>query len=132
MSRLCESYLPQQVTPLDRWVYPYAEGRLSKDVNGHVAESSGKGADIADIARTVGVSRHTVYRYLSLDGPPERKRPIRTPRPARLAWEAFIVRRWDDGCHNGRRLWREARAAGHACAESNVARFVAQLRRAGV
>jgi len=39
MSRLGKPYLPPQIKPLDRWVYPYAEGRLSKDVNGHVAES---------------------------------------------------------------------------------------------
>jgi transposase len=89
------------------------------------------GADIADIARTVGMSRRTVYRYLSLDGPPERKRPIRAPRPERRAWETYIVGRWNAGCHNGRRLWREARAAGYKCAERNVARFVAQLRREG-
>jgi len=89
------------------------------------------GADVADIARTVGLSRRTVYRYLNLDGPPERKRPIRAPRPERRAWEAYIVRRWNAGCHNGRRLWREARAAGYKCAERNVARFVAQLRRDG-
>ncbi len=89
------------------------------------------GADVADIARTVGMSRRTVYRYLSLDGPPERKRPIRAPRPERRAWETYIVRRWNEGCHNGRRLWREARCAGYKCAERNVARFVAQLRRDG-
>ncbi len=87
-----------------------------------------KGVDIADIARRVGVSRRTVYRYLSLDGPPERKRPVRRPSPERVAWEAYIARRWADGCRNGRRLWREARAAGLKCGERNVARFVAQLR----
>ncbi len=89
------------------------------------------GADVADIARTVGLSRRTVYRYLRLDGPPERKQPIRAPRPERRAWEVYIVRRWNEGCHNGRRLWREARAAGYTCAERNVARFVAQIRREG-
>jgi transposase len=83
----------------------------------------------ADIARTIGVSRRTVYRYLRMDGPPERRHPVHRPRPARLAWEAFVTRCWDEGCHNGRRLWREAREAGHTCSESNVARFVAQLRR---
>jgi transposase len=88
-----------------------------------------KGADIVEIARRVGVSRRTVYRYLSLDGPPTRKRPVRRPSPERVAWEAYIARRWADGCRNGRRLWREARAAGYRCGERNVARFVAHLRR---
>jgi len=89
------------------------------------------GADVADIARTVGISRRTVYRSLSRDGPPERTRPIRAPRPQRRAWEAYIVRRWNEGCHNGRRVWREARASRHTCAERHVARFVAQIRREG-
>jgi transposase len=88
-----------------------------------------KGADIADIARTVGVSRKTVYRYLRLDGPPQRKRPVRRARPERRAWEAYVQHRWQEGCHNGRRLWREVRDQGHRCSESAVARFVAQLRR---
>jgi len=90
-----------------------------------------KGADIGDIARTVGVGRRTVYRYLHLAGPPERKRPGQRPSPHRAAWEAFISHRWEEGCHNGRQLWREARAAGHRCSDSSVARFVADLRRLG-
>lgn len=93
-----------------------------------VRDLRAKGADIAEIARRVGVSRRTVYRYLSLDGPPARKRPVRRPSRERVAWEAYIARRWDEGCRNGRRLWREARAAGLKCGERNVARFVAQLR----
>jgi len=40
VSRLGKPYSPPQVKPLDRWVYPYAEGHLSKNVNGHVTEST--------------------------------------------------------------------------------------------
>jgi transposase len=94
-----------------------------------VRDLRANGADIVEIARRVGVSRRTVYRYLNLDGPPVRKRPVRRPSPERVVWEAYIVRRWADGCRNGRRLWREARAAGYRCSERNVARFVAHLRR---
>ncbi len=88
-----------------------------------------KGADLAAIARMVGVSRRTVYRYLGMDSPPERKRPGRRVRPERAAYEAYLVQRWNEGCHNGRRLWREVRAAGYRCSETTVARFVARLRR---
>ncbi len=88
-----------------------------------------KGADIADIARTVGVSRRTVYRYLGMGSPPERRRQGRRVRPERAVYEAYLVRRWNEGCHNARRLWRELRALGHTCGETTVARFVARLRR---
>jgi transposase len=86
------------------------------------------GADIADIARTVGVSRQTVYRYLQLPQPPERKRP----KPRRKVLDPYLpylLRRWDEGCHDGMRLWREIRAQGFAYSSTNVARLVAGLRR---
>ena len=41
-----------------------------------VCDLHAKGATVADIARAVGVTRRTVYRYLS-DGPPQRRRPTR-------------------------------------------------------
>lgn len=86
------------------------------------------GADIADIARTVGVSRETVYRYLRMAQPPERKRP----KPRRKVLDAYLpylLRRWDEGCHDGMRLWREIRDQGFAYSSTNVARLVAGLRR---
>ena len=33
------------------------------------------GFTVLDIAQIVGATRRTVYRYLALDGPPERQRP---------------------------------------------------------
>lgn len=86
------------------------------------------GADVADIARTVGVSRRTVYRYRQLEHPPERKQP----RPRRTRLTAFIptlLKRWTEGCHNGMQLWRELRDVGCTASATTVSRFVAQLRR---
>jgi transposase len=87
------------------------------------------GADVADIARTVGVSRRTVYRYRALPEPPTPKQPHRRWRVLD-PYEDYLLRRWQEGCHNGRRLWREIRTLGFAYGESNVARFLAPLRRA--
>jgi transposase len=86
------------------------------------------GADVADIARRVGVSRRTVYRYRDLGEPPEPPRPRRSRRLL-TPYEPYLLRRWQEGCHNGMRLYREIREQGYAFGASNVMRFVAQLRR---
>jgi len=70
-----------------------------------------KGADVADLARAVGISRQTAYRYLSMSVPPERRRH-RVERRDRVLdpYEDYLLRRWSEGCHNGMQLWREIRA----------------------
>ena len=88
------------------------------------------GANAADIARQAGISRLTVYRYRDLPGPPEPRRPNRSSRERLLApYEPYLLQRWQEGCHNGMRLYREIEAKGYAYCSSNVSRFVAQLRR---
>jgi len=79
------------------------------------------GADIADVARTIGVSRETVYRGSPLGSmrmaqPPERKRP----KPRRKVLDPYLpylLRRW------------EIRAMGFAASSSSGSRLVAGLRR---
>jgi len=89
------------------------------------------GATVAAIARTVGIGRRTVYRYLR-QGPPQRKRHTVHGRPRVIApYEPYLLQRWTDGCHTATVLWREIRAQGFAHSVSNVQRFVAQLRREG-
>lgn len=89
-----------------------------------------KGMDVADIARTVGVSRQTAYTYLHMAGPPERRRRRYERRQRCLdAYEDYLRRRWSEGCHNGLQLWREIRALGFTYSSSPVSRLVAQWRR---
>jgi len=98
----------------------------------HVRVLHEKGADIADIARQVDTSRTTVYRYLRMDGPPERRRPGRRPGNRVLApYEACLLKRWDEGCYNGTKLWQEIYALGFEYSMTNVSRFLAHLRREG-
>ena len=89
----------------------------------------GKGADVADIARTVGISRQTAYHYLSMRSPPARRRRRFERRDRALdPYEDYLRRRWAEGCHNGMQLWREIQAQGFAYSSSPVSRFVAHLR----
>ncbi|MDQ3549010.1 MAG: ISL3 family transposase [Chloroflexota bacterium] len=86
------------------------------------------GAAVADIARTVGVSRETVYRYRHLTEPP----PIRQPHPRRRVIDPYVpylFQRCEEGCHNGMQLWRDIREQGFGHGSSNVFRFLADLRR---
>jgi transposase len=86
-----------------------------------------KGADIADIARTTGLSRTTVYRYLRCGCPPGRKQY--GPRATVLdPYKRYLLTRWDEGCHTATRLWREIRAQGYPTSYTTVSRFLAHLR----
>ena len=89
------------------------------------------GASVAQIARSVGISRMTVYKYLR-EGPPQRKRhSLHGQQRVLDPYEPYLLNRWQEGCRTATVLWREIRAQGFAHSVSNVQRFVAQLRREG-
>jgi transposase len=87
------------------------------------------GMELREISRTLGVSVRSVYRYKDLTEPP--------PRLA-YKWRAsvldpyvpYLVRRWNERCHNGRRLYREIREQGYSHRRTNVDRLLAEFRRA--
>jgi transposase len=87
------------------------------------------GADLRHICRRLGISARTVYRYKDLTEPPPR--PAYNRRASVLdPYVPYLVRRWNEGCHNGRKLYREIREQGYGNSEETCARFTAQLRRA--
>jgi transposase len=87
------------------------------------------GADLRDICRRLGVSPRTVYRYKDLEEPPPR--PAYKRRASVLdPYIPYLLRRWNEGCHNGKRLYREIRERGYRNSEESCTHFIAQLRRA--
>ncbi|MFL5287063.1 MAG: transposase [Rhodopila sp.] len=79
------------------------------------------------IGRAVGASALSVYRWLKAGGPPSHDKP---EHPHNIApFEAFLARRWDEGCRNGARLWREVRAQGYRGGERSVVRWATRRRR---
>ncbi|MDP9410393.1 MAG: ISL3 family transposase [Actinomycetota bacterium] len=87
------------------------------------------GADLRHICRALGVSPRTVYRYKDLAEPPPR--PAYKRRASVLdPYVPYLVRRWSEGCRNGKKLYREIREQGYANSEETCTHFVAQLRRA--
>ena len=87
------------------------------------------GADLRDICRQLGISARTLYRYKDLQEPPPR--PAYKRRASVLdPYVPYLLRRWNEGCHNAKRLYREIRERGYAHSEKICATFIADLRRA--
>jgi len=91
-----------------------------------------QGECVAEIARQIGISRKTVYDYLRMDQPPECRVHQRRRRHRVLApYEAYLRRRWEEGCHNSTRLWQEIRDQDYRGSRRTVTRFIGELRQDG-
>jgi transposase len=85
------------------------------------------GMTIAEIARTMRMSRNTASKYLRAEDFPERL--PKPPGPASLLlYHAHLAERWQAGCHNGRLLWEEVRALGYPGSRQTVQRYLAPWR----
>jgi len=85
------------------------------------------GFTVLDIAEIVGATRRTVYRYLALEGPPERQRPPRSGRGVLAPYEPYLMQRWAEGCRNRSRLFREIRLLGYQHSARTVSLFLKRL-----
>jgi transposase len=82
----------------------------------------------AAISRTLGIGRKTVRRWLRHGQFPERKPPHR-PASKVSEFAAYLQQRWNEGCHNASRLYREIRQQGYLGKRVMVARLVAAWRK---
>src|SRR6185369_3309592 len=71
----------------------------------------GAGVSPREIGRRLHLARKTVRRFAHADAFPEGQ--PRPPRPPLLTpYEAYLRRRWAEGCHTATVLWQEVRARG--------------------
>jgi transposase len=80
----------------------------------------------AAIARRLGTSARTIRRWLAV-GMPEAKRR-RRKRSAFDPYAPYVLKRWQEGYHNGLQLWRELQAQGYRHSARMVYRFLESLR----
>jgi transposase len=86
-----------------------------------------QGAGVAAIAPALSMGTGTVRRYLQAGGFPERHRP--RSRPSILdPYIGYLGRRWQEGCHDARQLWREIRAQGFSGSDGLVRRWLMQFK----
>ena len=87
-----------------------------------------QGVSVRQIAQQMGMGRQTVRRYLNHGAFPEivqrRKLPSILDR-----WEPHLLARWQAGCHNALRLYREIHEQGYAGSRSLLSRWAAQHRK---
>jgi len=77
------------------------------------------GLSLRAIADQVGLNRQTVQRFANAETFPERQ--VRAPYPSVAdPYEAYLRRRWNEGCHNATQLWREVRAMGFTGSRSGL------------
>jgi transposase len=85
-----------------------------------------EGVSAHQIAQEVGVSRATVYRFLTATGYPDRLSPLR---PRQIdPYIPYLQDRWNTGEHNALTLWREIHAQGYPAGVAQVRRLVAGWR----
>lgn len=85
------------------------------------------GAKVKDISEWTGTSRSTVYRYRELAEPPPR--PLHGRKGSVLdPWKPYLIRRWNEGCHNAKRLYYEIREQGYANSIDIVTKLLSDFR----
>ena len=97
-----------------------------------VTKSRQAGASISQIAREVGITRRTVRSLLSSPEPPRNR--VLHPRPGGLSsptlapFVSYLQDRWQQGCWNVSKLFREIQARGYAGSRSLLAQAVQPWR----
>ena len=74
---------------------------------------------------------HIVRTYLLAETFPERQRtsPINGPL---TPFKEYLLRRWEEGCHNALQLWREVKQKGFAGSATAVRDFPRPLHQPGM
>lgn len=86
-----------------------------------------QGLKMSNIARQVGMGERTVRDWLAHGSYPEPKH--RRRRPSLVdRYEREVLKRWEQGDHNGASLYRELRAQGYRGSQKALYRYLARLR----
>jgi transposase len=82
------------------------------------------------IAHHLGIPRRTVVRHLRHETFPERRGRSDAGRSRLDPWKPLILERWNAGCRNSLRLFREIQRKGYRGSYPTLARYTQRLRQA--
>lgn len=86
-----------------------------------------EGVSVRQIAQQMGMGRQTVRRHLNQGAFPEIAQRCKVP-SILDRWEAYLLERWQSGCHNAVQLYREIHEQGYTGSRPLVSRWAAQRR----
>ncbi len=93
-----------------------------------VRKLTATGMSKAEIARTLGIGRATVRLFAKSAQYPEMAPPRRQPSLID-PYVPYLHRRWEEGCHDGLRLWQEIVAQGFSGTNRLVSMLVTYWRK---
>jgi transposase len=82
------------------------------------------------IAKHLGIGKNTVFRYLRTATLPERKRRTDCGRSILTPYTTYVLERWNAGCRDALRLFRELQQHGYSGSYATVARYAQRVRQA--
>ena len=89
-----------------------------------------QGWTVAAIAAQVGRSRRTIERYLHLPMWPVRQHRRHYGRSILNPYQAYLLERWNAGCHTAIQLFHELQARGYTGSYRRVTASVSRIRQA--
>ena len=112
---------------LDREASKKRTREQTKNLFDSIHALSKKGIKNAQIARELGIHRHTVEKYLAFKTPPQRRHF--TKKVSAIApYEDYILGRWEQGCRNATQIHKEISEQGYPGAYQNVWRITRYLK----
>ena len=96
-----------------------------------VVELSRQGVATKEIAGRVGLSDRTVRDWLKQGAFPEAQKR-RKKQSSFDPFAAYVLKRWQDGEHNGLVLWQEIKKQGYTGTDRSVYRYLKTLKQAEV
>src|SRR5437867_10306648 len=89
-----------------------------------------QGWSTAAIAAQVGCSRRTIERYLQMPTWPVRQHRRHYGRSVLNPYKAYLLERWNAGCHTAIQLFRELQPRGYTGSYRRVTAYVSRIRQA--
>jgi transposase len=86
-----------------------------------------QGLTAKQVAGRLGMTERTVRRWLQQGAAPE-TRPRRKYQSSFDPYAPYVLKRWQEGCRNGRQVWQEIAAQGYPGSSRMVSRFLETLK----